>query len=70
MGSAETIRIPQHGHCVICGRAMPFGEKTDSPECGEKLATVNKKRKQMMWMMYGAMAFAVAILILNLTRAA
>lgn len=68
MGSAETIKIPQHAHCWICGKAMAYGPKTCSPECQARFDETQKKRKTMMWVMYGAMAVAVGFLLLNVMR--
>lgn len=60
----STIQIPNHAHCVVCSRAVPFGDKTCSPECEAQLADINKRRKRSMYLMYGLMAVAILLLVL------
>jgi predicted nucleic acid-binding Zn ribbon protein len=59
------IQIPQHVHCVMCGKAIPTGEKVCGPACQANLDVQNKRRKNMMLMIYGAMALSMGLLILN-----
>lgn len=61
----STIQIPNHSHCVICSRAVPYGEKTCSSECAANLEELNKKRKRSMYIMYGLMGIAILVLILS-----
>jgi predicted nucleic acid-binding Zn ribbon protein len=58
-------RIPNHGHCWICGRAVPFGEHLCSPECEAKHAENQRKRRLWMWLLYGAMALAIGVIVYN-----
>lgn len=60
-----TLQIPNHSHCVICSRAVPFGDKTCSKECEEQYAELQKKRKRTMWIMYGLMGVAMLVLVLS-----
>jgi len=60
-----TIQIPNHSHCVMCSRAVPFGDKTCSPECERDYAEVQKKRKRTMYVMYGLIGLTVVLLLLN-----
>jgi predicted nucleic acid-binding Zn ribbon protein len=62
------IQIPNHAHCGICGKAVPFGDKTCGAECQAKLDDLNKRRKRTMYMMYGLMALAMGVLALSLVR--
>ena len=62
----STLQIPNHSHCVICQRAVPFGDKTCGPACETKLAELTKKRKRSMYMLYGLMAVAVIVFVLSL----
>ncbi len=62
-----TVQIPNHSHCVICTRAVAFGDKTCSPECEAKMDELTKKRKRSMLVMYGLMAVAILVLVLSYT---
>lgn len=60
--SAPAMRIPPHGHCVVCGKAVPEGEKFCSDECE---ATFKKmQRAKFMQIIY--MLILVFILLLFL----
>jgi len=59
--------IPNHAHCWICGKAIQPDEKTCSKECQTKVDLQQKKRKQLMWVMYGAMGLFFIMLLLQLT---
>lgn len=61
------IQIPNHSHCVICSRAVPFGDKTCSKECEASYVELQKKRKRSMLTMYGLMALAILVLMLSYT---
>ena len=63
----STIQIPNHSHCVICTRAVPFEEKTCSEKCQTSLDELNAKRKKSMYMMYALMALAFLVLALSYT---
>ena len=61
--------VVNHQHCYICGRAMALGdEKWCSPECKAKLDAQNKRRKTMMYFLYGAMALTLLLLFFGGTR--
>ena len=62
-----TLQIPNHSHCVICSRAVPFGEKTCSEKCQADVDELNKKRKKSMYTMYALMALAFLVLALSYT---
>ena len=61
------VQIANHSHCVICSRAVTFGDKTCSPECAAKLTEIDRKRKRSMTMMYVLMGLAVLVLVLSLS---
>lgn len=60
------VQIPQHAHCWVCGKAIQVDDKTCSAECKTKVDLQQKKRKQLMWVMYGAMGLFVVMLLLQL----
>ncbi|MGQ9760102.1 MAG: DUF2116 family Zn-ribbon domain-containing protein [Candidatus Methanomethylicaceae archaeon] len=41
-----------HTHCIICGNAIPEGEKTCSEECAKKYESEAKRYKQQQRMSY------------------
>jgi len=57
-------RVPQHSHCQICGKAVPFEKVICSDECEEQYGKIVKKRKFYMYIMYGAMAILIFMFIL------
>lgn len=59
-------RIPQHRHCVYCGKAYTNGEgKFCSAECMEtKGAEFKKTKKKLMAIWIGAIVLMVAAVIL------
>ena len=59
--------IPNHAHCAICGRAVPYGDKTCSKDCETKHDDLQKRRKRAMWTMYGLMTLAFVVLVMSAT---
>lgn len=57
-------RIPQHAHCQICGKAIPYGEIVCSDECRERYGALVKKRKMYIYVMYGALALLLLMFVL------
>lgn len=60
------IQIPQHAHCWVCGKAIQAEDKTCSAECKAKMDLQQKKRKQLMYVMYGAMGIFLLMLVMQL----
>ena len=59
---AETERIPQHKHCVVCGRAYVDGVgRYCSEGCRESKATELKKSKNKLLLIWLA---AVGIMVM------
>jgi predicted nucleic acid-binding Zn ribbon protein len=56
------VQIPNHAHCVVCGRAIEYGEKTCGPEDAAKLDEMKKRRKRLTYVFVGV---AIATLILS-----
>ncbi len=58
--------IPQHNHCLVCMKAIPISETLCSEECKQKYQQMLKKRKLMVYFMYGILAaLIVAIVLFN-----
>lgn len=60
-----TLQIPNHSHCVICSKAVPFEDKTCGDKCQSDLDELNKRRKRSMYTMYALMGVAFLVLILS-----
>jgi predicted nucleic acid-binding Zn ribbon protein len=60
---AETV--PQHAHCHMCGKSIPFGETLCSEECKQRYQRLLKRRKIMVYLMYGIIAALIVIFVLS-----
>ncbi|MDH7517772.1 MAG: DUF2116 family Zn-ribbon domain-containing protein [Candidatus Thermoplasmatota archaeon] len=58
-------KIAQHTHCHMCGKAIPANETLCSEECKQKYQNLLKKRRRYIYIMYGAIAVMVIVLILS-----
>ena len=56
-------KIPQHSHCQVCGKAIPFSETLCSDECKEKYNSLVKRRKLFLYFMYAAIFVAFIVMI-------
>ncbi len=56
-------KIPQHSHCQICGKAIPFGETICSDKCKTEYDDFLKKRRRYMYLMYGTLAVLLVLLL-------
>ena len=59
------VRIPQHAHCLMCGKSIPFGETLCSEECKQKYQTLLKRRKIIVYLMYGMLAALIVIIVVG-----
>lgn len=57
--------VPQHYHCQICGKAIPLGETFCSEECKQKYQTMLRRRKLMLYFMYGILAALIIVFVLS-----
>lgn len=59
--------VVQHQHCLVCNKAMPFDEATKwcSAACKGKLDEQNKRRRHLMWFLYGAMGLTLLLLFVG-----
>lgn len=58
-------QVTQHSHCKICGKAIPTDETFCSKDCEERFQSMAKKRKILMYIMYGLMFFVIAVLAVS-----
>lgn len=63
-------QIPNHSHCIICGRAVEFGDKTCGPEDAAKYEENEKKRRRSVMLMYVLMGIAMLVLVFSYTNPA
>ncbi|KYK20717.1 hypothetical protein AYK21_05615 [Thermoplasmatales archaeon SG8-52-2] len=55
--------IPQHAHCHMCGKSIPTSETLCSEECRQKYQTLLRRRKLMVYFMYGMLAAFIVIVV-------
>jgi len=58
-----TEPVTQHAHCHMCGKSIPYGETLCSEECKQKYNVVLKRRKIMIYIMYGILAALLVIFV-------
>ncbi|RLF33334.1 MAG: DUF2116 family Zn-ribbon domain-containing protein [Thermoplasmata archaeon] len=58
-------KIPQHQHCQICGKAIPLGETLCSEECKQKYQNFVRRRKLMLYLMYGMLVAIIVALAIS-----
>jgi len=46
-------KVAQHSHCNVCGKAVPLEEAQCSEDCKQKFRAMMKKRKMLVYLMYG-----------------
>jgi len=56
--------VPQHAHCNICGKSIPFGEVQCSEECKQKFQTLLRRRKLFLYLTYGLIAAMIVYVVL------
>jgi predicted nucleic acid-binding Zn ribbon protein len=55
--------IPQHAHCHMCGKSIPTSETLCSEDCRQKYQTLLRRRKLMVYFMYGMLAAFIIIVV-------
>jgi predicted nucleic acid-binding Zn ribbon protein len=56
-------KVVQHTHCQICGKAIPLSENLCSQDCKQKYQAMLKKRRMLVYIMYG-LIFVILIMFL------
>ena len=57
--------IKQHSHCQICGKAIPVSETFCSQECKDKYAVMMKRRRILVYAMYGLIGIILVIILMS-----
>ena len=60
-----TATIPNHSHCIVCTRAVKYGERICSPECQKKAEAETKQRRKMLYIMYGLLGLGLLMLFVG-----
>lgn len=63
-------KIPQHVHCVMCGKPISMGENVCSDECKAKYQAIAKRTRYLRYMMFGLLGLLAAVLIINFATTA
>lgn len=58
-------KVANHSHCVECDKAIPYGDETCSDECQTEVEEREKKRKRMMYIMYGLFALGLIFVVIG-----
>ncbi len=56
-------RIPQHRHCIECGKAFVSSERYCSDECKEKHKTKMQGKKRQLLLLYFVSFITFAVII-------
>lgn len=56
--------VPQHAHCQMCGKSIPYGETLCSEECKQKYQTLLRRRKLIVYLMYGMLAALIVFFVI------
>jgi predicted nucleic acid-binding Zn ribbon protein len=58
-------KVPQHTHCIMCMKAIPVGETLCSEDCRQKHQSMLKRRKIMLYLMYGMLAALIVVIVVS-----
>lgn len=58
-------KILQHKHCSICGKAILIEEEYCSDKCKRDFESMVRKRKILIYLMYGAIILFFMIMVLG-----
>lgn len=58
-------KILQHKHCPICGKAILIEEEYCGDKCKNDFESMVRKRKYLMYLMYGAIILFFIIILLG-----
>ncbi len=58
-------KLLQHRHCQVCSKAIPISEEYCSDECNIEFSKLVKKRKGLVYIMYGMIVVIIVAMILT-----
>ncbi len=47
----DKLSLPQHKHCLVCGKSIEMGKDFCSPECEKTVAARRKAQSRTTWIM-------------------
>ena len=56
--------IPAHNHCQMCGKSIPINESICSEDCKQRYQIIIRRRKIMVYFMYGMLAALIVIFVI------
>ena len=57
--------VPQHSHCQMCAKAIPYGETLCSEDCKQKYNGMLRRRKLILYLMYGILAEIIVVVLMS-----
>ena len=57
--------VPQHAHCHMCGKSIPYGETLCSEECKQKFQALVRRRRLLLYLMYGLLAAVIVVIMVS-----
>lgn len=58
-------KIPQHTHCMMCGKAVTMDKTLCSATCDEKYNAMIKRKKIYIYVLYGMVVVFVLLMVLS-----
>ena len=63
--AAMTFEGDDHRHCKVCGKAIGADQEFCSKVCRRKREAQIQNRRNLTYLMYGAIAFLILLTVLN-----
>ena len=57
--------VPQHAHCHMCSKSIPYGETLCSEECKQIFRSVLRRRRLLLYLMYGLLAAVIVVIVVG-----
>ena len=57
------LQVPQHAHCLVCGRAIQVDEKTCSDECKAAFERDQQRKKRTLLLLYAMVGLGMIVLV-------
>ena len=57
-------KVAPHNHCHVCMKSIPVGETLCSDECKQKYQTMMRKKRLVIYFMYGMLAAMIVVVVL------
>jgi predicted nucleic acid-binding Zn ribbon protein len=62
----KSVKIGQHKHCQICGKAILLTAELCSDECKKQFDTIMRRRKMYMYLIYGMLILFIILFIFTI----